>query len=363
MARKQSNNEQAVSMDSLMDALTNVVAVLIVILILLQLDVEQAATRLIKELLPASEEQIALAKKQKETLAGQISKQKNLLDAPKPSPQALSKMNADISLLEKSLASHQVELMEVDKLKIRLDGEKLIEAKESKITENILSEISRIKSLLDDTPVPKAPQATVIKIPTSREIPESAQILYCYIFKDQIHFIDAVQAKKSVLDELKRQDRKLLLEVRKIKNKPDIRIYDQEKTVSYFQERGLKARNHLIKIPYNKAYGSLSIQINFDASKGEATLADLEQKSGRFHNLCRYVRSVPRSVLIFRVHPEGFATYLKAREITDSMKIPCGWEVAFNPQHYEYVGIPVNKLENAPKDTKAPAPQIKRTLD
>ena len=50
MARKKSNDEQGVSMDSLMDALTNVVAVLIVILILLQVDVGQTVERMLNDL-------------------------------------------------------------------------------------------------------------------------------------------------------------------------------------------------------------------------------------------------------------------------------------------------------------------------
>jgi hypothetical protein len=64
MARRTGNNEPGVNMDSLMDALTNVVAVLILILILLQVDVGQAVDKLLGDLKPASPEQIEQSKKQ-----------------------------------------------------------------------------------------------------------------------------------------------------------------------------------------------------------------------------------------------------------------------------------------------------------
>jgi hypothetical protein len=363
MARRKNNDEQGVSMDSLMDALTNVVAVLIVILILLQIDVGNQVEKLLNDLKPATPEEIAAAQQQKQSLISQITKQKELLEAPEPTPQELGKIEADLSLLEDSLKKHQNSLMELAALRKKIEEQKPLEASERKKIDIILAEIARIKALLDQTPIPKAPEAAVVRIPNSRPIPENAEIYYCFIVNDQAHLVDAPAAKKMIMAEMKSNERALLRTVKKVPKKPDIKIFDQEKTVAHFAERNLKIRNYNVTVPYNKPWQRLAMQITFDPKKGDASLADMEQPKGRFHNICNYVRSVPRSIIIFKVHTNGFATYLKAREIADSLNVPCGWEIDGNAFYRENLEIIVNNLEEPPKSTGPAQPGLQRKLD
>jgi hypothetical protein len=366
MARKKNNDDPAVSMDSLMDALTNVVAVLIVILILLQVDVTNTVQKLLDDLKPATPEQITAAQQKLTQIKQQIQKQQELLKAPEPTPQELGKIEADLSLLEDNLNKHKAGLLELDKLKQQVEAQKKTEAEERKKTDAILAEINRLKALLDQTPIPKAPQPTVVKIPNSRDIPETAEILYCYIHGDQAHFVDPAEAKKMVMAEFKSNERTLFRELRKIPKKADVRIYDQEKTVQLFAQRALKVRNQSLSVPYNKPWTRLNYRITFDPKKGDASLADMEQERGRFHNICNRVRSSPRNVLIFKVNPNGFATYIKAREIADSMNVACGWEIDASTSYQAPLDFEVNRLEQPPppKPGAAPAkPAPKRKLD
>lgn len=369
MARKKSNDEQGVSMDSLMDALTNVVAVLIVILILLQIDVGQKVEKMLNDLKPASAEQIQQAQSQQQQLQQQIQKQQEALKLPEPTPQQLGKIEADLSLLDESLKKHDMKLLELTNLKKQFEAKTLIEAEERQATNALLTDIARLKALLDNTPIPKPPQPTVVKIPNSREIPKDADIYYCYIHGDQAHFVDPVEARKLVMDEFKRNDGLFFRETRKIPKKPDVRVYDQEKIVQYFQKLDLKIRNQSIIIPYNKPWQRLIMRVSFDPLKGDASYADMEQPRGRFHNVCNRVRSTPRSVLIFKVNPNGFKTYIKAREIADSFNIPCGWEVDGSVFYQETLTFEVNRLENPPAPDPnappkpAPKPAPKRKLD
>jgi hypothetical protein len=68
-------------------------------------------------------------------------------------------------------------------------------------------------------------------------------------------------------------------------------------------------------------------------------------------------------VLIFKVNPNGFATYLKAREIADSMNIPCGWEIDGNAYYQERLDFAVNNLEAPPPSTGPSKGAPKRKLD
>ncbi|MES2981731.1 MAG: hypothetical protein V4727_05395 [Verrucomicrobiota bacterium] len=365
MARRKSNDEQGVSMDSLMDALTNVVAVLIVILILLQVDVGQTVERMLNELEPATPEQIELALQEKQKVMEQISKQQELLKAPEPTPQEIGAIQADLSILEASLKNNEMSLMEISALRKKVEEQKTIESAEKTKTDAILAEIARIKAQIDQTPIPKAPEATVVRIPNSRDIPESAQIFYCFIQQDQALLVDAIEGKELIMAEMKRHERTLIHSVKKVPKKPDVTTYDQEKVVSHFKQRDLKIRNLNLTVPYNKPRTYLHMRITFDPKKGDASLADMEQPKGRFHKVCEFVRNTPRSVIIFKVHPNGFATYLKAREIADDMNIPCGWEIDTNNAYQERLDFRVNNLEEPPPQTTPakPNPTPKRKLD
>jgi hypothetical protein len=69
-------------------------------------------------------------------------------------------------------------------------------------------------------------------------------------------------------------------------------------------------------------------------------------------------------VLLFQVNPDGFATYLKAREIADRYRIPCGWEINGNTAVSSPLEFEVNRLEDPPpgKPPTGPPPP-KRQLD
>ena len=349
-----------------MDALTNVVAVLIVVLILLQVDVRNTVEKLIDDLQPASPEEILAAEEKIQQTQQVIAQQKQLLKAPQPTAKDFGKVQSDLSLLEESINQQNAALLSLNELKKKVDVQSKLAAEERKKTDTILVEINRLKALLDQTPIPKAPQPTVVRIPNSRDIPESADVFYCFIVGDQAHFVDPIEAKKMVMEEWKRNERQLFREVRKVPKKPDVRIYDQEKVVRLFAQRNLKVRQQTISVPYNKPWTRLNVRISFDPKKGDASFADMEQANGRFHKICGRVRSSQRGVMIFKVHPNGFATYIKAREIADAMNVSCGWEIDGSVTYQELLEFEVNRLEQPPppkpKTTPA-APAPKRKLD
>jgi hypothetical protein len=366
MARKKSSDEQGVSMDSLMDALTNVVAVLIVILILLQVDVTQTVEKMLNDLKPASEQDISRAKQELAQVQQQVKRQKEMLKLPEPTAKDFGRVQADMSLLDDAIKKEQGSLMELAKLRKEVETQKKIEADERKKTDAIIAEINRIKALLDQTPIPKAPEATVVRIPNSRDIPQTAEILYCYIVGDQAHFVDMPEAKKLIMAEFKSNERNLINTIRKIPKKADIKIYDQDKIVNLFAQKNLRVRNQTISVPYNKTSTRMYYRLTFDPKKGDATLADMQQERGRFHNICARVKQSSRNVLIFKVNPNGFPTYLKAREIADKMNISCGWEIDGSTTLVGGLDFDVNRLEQpAPrKPGAAPAPAgPKRKLD
>ncbi len=368
MARhSKKNDEPAINLDSLMDALTNVVAVLLLVLILLQTDVGKAVQRLLGDLVPATREQIAQAESEVARLEKDRDAAKTMVSAKPPDPRSIEEAKQQLALMEESLKDSKVRLLEIAKLReLRKNHQTVLDAEQKK-TDFILEEIRRLEALLDQTPVPEARKPDIVRIPNSREIPEGANIYYAYVIGDRVHLVDPLTTKKVVMAEFEKVRSKMLRDTVKVKKGKDRKIYDQDKLVKHFATLDLKVRDQKITVPPNRPWTRLSARIGLDSKAGGVTLAEMEKPNSEWHRISNLVRSFPRGVLIFRVHPSGFATYLKAREISDSFRVPCGWEVTGSANHSVPLDdFDVNRLEE-PKPQPKPAtpalPQPKRVLD
>jgi hypothetical protein len=361
-----SSDEPAINLDSLMDALTNVVAVLILVLILLQADVGKAVERLLGNLKPATPEQVQQAKAKLTQLAKDRDAAKLMLAAKPPDPKQIDQAKVQLALLEKSIKDSDIRLLDVDKLRqLQAKHQSELDA-EKKKTDALLEEIRKLEALLDDTPLPQAVKPDIVRIPNSREIPEGANIYYAYVIGERVHLVDPVTAEKLALDEFEKVRAKMLKQSVKVKGGKDRKIYDQEKLVKHFATLDLKVRGQKITVPYNRPWTRLALRIDIDPKAGGVTREEMEKSNSEWHRISNLVRSFPRGVLMFRVHPSGFATYLKAREIADQFRVPCGWEISSATSHAEAIdGFEVNRLEEPkPQAPKPPAPpQPKRGLD
>lgn len=363
-ARRKRRDEEGGSLDSLMDALTNVVAVLILILILLQADVREAVEQIVEGLKPVSVEQLEQTRVRRAEVKEQLAASKELAKRPAPTRAELDRLRADLSLLEKSRGDNERLLMELSKLEA-LAAKTRKEADAEKVrTDALLAEIARLEALLDQTPRPVAPRPTVVRLPNSREIPKDARIYYCYIRGDQAHLVDPLGMREKLMDVFKRESRNLLHQRIKVKGGKDRVIYDQQKTVAFFANGNWNVRNQKVTVPLNPTGTRLVFRMEIDPAKGDASRADMDQAGGRFHRMVKLVKSYPDAVLMFRVRPDGFATYLKAREIADAVRLPCGWEIDGNPALLDLLDFEVNRLKApAPSKPGSRPPQPKRVLD
>jgi len=354
--RRRKREEGESNLDALLDVLTNVVVVLIVVLLLLQIDVEKSVQRIFDNLLPVTDEQVEFAKHQRDDLDKQIEKQKERLDAPAPTEAEMEELKADLAFLETSIKESNDKLVSLDELKKLQEKTEKDAAAEKEQTDQRLAKIRELEALLDQTPRPQPQAASVVSIPESREIPANANLYYCFISGDQAHLIDMLDARTKVMEvfDANKKD----FEVERIRERGERTrfIYQQEEVVKFFESREMKVRNQTVSVPYNKPWTRLHVRVSFDPAQGDASLADMDQPRGRFHRMMEMVKGFPRAVLIFKVKPDGFATYLKARQIADDMGIPCGWEIDGN----NFVGLPldfeVTRLEQPPPPPATPLP-------
>jgi len=346
-------------MDSLMDALTNVVAALILVLILVQADVTQKVEAFIKDLEPATEEQLQLTRLEIEKLKALLDRKQKLIEEDPPTPKEIEQQKLALSLLEKNLKENQDLLADVEQLrKLEQQLRKERDA-EKQLTVTVQDEIAKLLAMLDATPVLNAPPPDEVTIPNSRPIPESAEVYYALVFNGTAHLIDPFSPVKMFMDEFQQNKSKFRIE--RIKQQgADRYIYDQNKIVEHYKTFDFRnPRKQKVTVLPNKYGTRLQIQILPDPKEGGTTTEQLRQPGSVFEKAMNGIAINRRAVIMFWVNPDSFNTYLLARKFADKAGVPAGWEVRWNTDYRVTIqDVEVRRLEEPPppKEDEKPKP-------
>ena len=362
MAKRRHGNEAELPFVALMDTMTNVVGVLTIVLVMAGISIAHAVRKVLTDLPPATAAQVA------EVLSS-IAETRGKMAASEQKTARLSSwsnnsdIEAELSRLEAEVKEKDIKLFDLPVLGKELASKSAERAKMEADLSSLIAERDRLKALLDTTPVPKAPESTIVRIPNSRDIPKGANIYYCYVRADQVYFVDTITAKERVMSEFKREEHNLINQRIKVPKAKDHIIYDQVKVVNFFAGKPMEVRGQKIYVPLNKPWTGLTMCIDLPKGNGDASLADMDNPKGKFHTLVHDLSWHPKLVLMFEVNLDGFATYLKAREIVDHYRIPCGWEINCCTTIWTPLDFETNRLEEPPPPSTDTPPPPKRQLD
>jgi len=357
-----------------MDALTNVVAVLIFVLLLVNCEVAQTVVKIMEDIVPVSEEEMKKAQEMLKQIELDAKRLEELKKQPQPSKVEFEELQKAIEALKK-LKEEKLKKLEQQKLTDSELQKRHDEAQAARDTEQqknvaMQEEIRRLEILLDTTPVDKDIPPTEITIPATRPIPEGAKMYYAYVVNDRIHLSDPISvlegiAKKAdslkndknfVVPEAEKTDsddgEKKSAAERRAEREKEKAEAKKEKPITFDRDKllpALKAAD--LKLPEGQTIdltsrpwdSNFEMRIHFNPTVGGASQEDLKQLSNAFTSALSKVR--PNEVVMFRVSPESLYTYALAREIVDKKQIPCGWELV-GPQtnnhtmqtHY-YTGV------------------------
>jgi len=369
VARKSnSDSGGGINLDSLMDALTNVVAVLILVLILVQADVTQKVIQFIEDLQPATPEQVEQAKI---LLAEAVAKKQSIeekLQQDAPTPEQIEEEKRRIALLEKSVETNDKLLADLNELKILETKVRQERDAENVTTVRIQEEIAKLEAQLDQTPVFKAPPPTEITIPNSRPIPAKAVVYHALAIKDRIHMIDPHTPLAIFEEEFKKNKRDWLVE--RIKQQGgDRMIYDQKKIAEHFKTFDFSnSFGQKVEVITNPIWTRLQIAITPDLTKGGTPMEELEKPGSEFSKTAASLMSNSRAAVLFHVNPDSFNCYLKARGLLDKARIPAGWDV-WGGVSWRFIieDVEVNRLQEPPPPPPQagpkPPPKIGPKLD
>jgi hypothetical protein len=343
-----------------MDALTNVVAVLILVLVLVQADVSQKVQQFFDDLPPATPEDIAQTK----TLLDDLDRKQRISEArlreKPPTPEDIEEEKRQIALLEKSMEEKK-ELL-ANREQVRALEKKVRAERDAENTETsaIQKEIARMEALLDTTPPMEESKPTVVNIPNSRAIPDDATMYYAIVNQGRVHMLDPQTPIAIIHRELEQNKREWLHNHVKIKGKPDRFVFDGTKITNHFRNfKWGNTRGQKIEIRPEPTGYFLWLVIRPDHAQGGTPLQDLGQPGNEFAKAVATIRQNFKSVLLYRVHPNSFDTYLAARNLTEKVNIAAGWDINSSTEfHMPIPDLTVKRLMEppAPKPGSPPKP-------
>jgi hypothetical protein len=368
--RRKVVEEDTGSLDSLMDALTNVVAVLIFVLLLVNCEVSQKVVQMMEDLVPASPEEIQRLKDMLKQLEIDKKKLEELKKLPPPPKVDLDSINQKISALQ-TLVQNKKSAIDTNNKNIaelqKLHDEKLAarDAEQAKANA-MMEEIASLEAMLDTTPVANAIPATEIMIPATRPIPEGAKVHYAYITGDRAYFVDLpkyMEEVAEIVDKLKddkgnhiatgekseeEEDKKLSAAERRAareKEKAEAKkekpvVLDRDKVLPILNEKLNKILSPGLRGSVNSQpwFGGARMDIGFDP-KGGTPVEALSQPTNGFASDISKLRP-PNDVLMFVVDAPSMYAYALAREIAEKKGIPIGWSIALPNECFSRTDIP-----------------------
>lgn len=353
-----------------MDALTNVVAVLIFVLLLVNCEVSQKVVQMMEDLVPASPEEIQKLKDMLKQLEIDKKKLEELKKLPPPPKVDLDSINQKISAL-KALIQNKKSAIDMNNKNIaelqKLHDEKLAARDAEQVKANaMMEEIASLEAMLDTTPVAKDIPATEITIPATRPIPEGAKVHYAYIINDRAYFVDLPKYQEEmaeIVDKLKddkgnhiaaaekseeEEDKKLSAAERRAKRekeKDDAKkekpvVFDRDKVLPILNEKLNKILSPGLRGSVNSQpwFGGARMDIGFDP-KGGTPVEALSQPTNGFASDISKLRP-PNDVLMFVVDAPSMYAYALAREIAEKKGIPIGWSIALPNECFSRTDIP-----------------------
>jgi len=340
MARRKSNTSATgANMDSLLDALTNVVGILVIVLVAVQLSSQEAAQRMeemIAQIDPAEQERIKQAAKDSEAkleemkLALQTESDKEKIDPDKllamlQEDVAAAELKAKKDLLAAEAAEKEAEEKKLAAEKLRRSLMAQLATLEEKEKEFTVSKTDLLAKL-ENMPTLNAPPPKEVRPPTPKDIPRNkdgnALLQERKVLVSNGKVIPFVDPGKQMETAIKNR-LKIIID----KNKIDV----GEGNYISNESQAMKLIDEFNKDPAKNKYFDLKLvragrQIRVEIVPTEECGEEPEKAvRGIFGTVLRNMQG--KWYLRYLVEPDSFETYMAMRKVTDSSGFYAGWTI------------------------------------
>jgi hypothetical protein len=321
MRRKERNDDEG-SMDSLLDTLTNVVGILVIVLVVTQLGVGDAVSR-ITESIKVDPEEFEAKKSKLITLNQTRTRLKSEVTQLKDD---VNQDEASVSLeLEQLKKKHSQELLDLANLKKKnLSVETAIEQAESEKEKreeveakikSSLREVASLKSKLDQTPEREVLPGREMRLPDPRPAPPGLIPFRFICYNNRIYPFNDFKALQKIANE-----RAKLLKSRS-RNDP-MKGIDPDRFIKDFSRAPIRNKN--VELAVTK-HPDGRPRISFTPlERGGASVRDIDRKGTRFNKDLAALDS-SRYYLEFWVCGDSYDVYMSARAKAEALDLAVGW--------------------------------------
>lgn len=339
------------SLDSLMDTLTNVVGILLIVLIFSLLSGADAVKRIKGFVDDISPEQLAAALAEADELHKLVEEKRRSLQEYEGQTAerqvSLARQKELIAQLKADMAKLASAKINVEELKKDVAQRRAqVESLEKQIGEKEAL-IASLRARLAETPArgPDA-DAQIVNLPDPREAPKGSQPLVFLCRGGHVVPVDAQTLQRKAQQVIQEGQRVLFRQNR----------IDCDKLAQLFEKRFVGDRYCRVKIRVGgDAKPYLAVEPRPEAGDKTETIG----KGTSLFN--RWIRSVDpnKHYIEFRVFSDSFSTYLEARNAAARKGILAGW-VAYPAEAEYWIGIGVDlKTTCLGKEPPPPAPPAK----
>ena len=366
-----------------MDTMTNVVGVLIIVLVMIGIGLARTVRKVLSELPPVTIEEHA-------KLQDEVAKTTPQFD-PKKVDEENAKLKKDIAKTAEELQTmdvtketQNIKMVDLDELQKQIAERKKDRDLKKAAVDKLLADLDKLKAQLDTTPVSQPQPAVVVRLPNPRPMPDKADIQHFLVTGGRIYYVNDEEFLKLVEQELRKIESTLSVSRETVKGpdgKPAMQadkfgrlspmrrvVFDPKKLVDYFAKLRLGSRDIGIEIMPVGYSPTIPLKLAPVPNGGES-VEQAKRLGSTFQTLIDKFKRDPRAVVWFHVFKDSIPTYLAARDITDQLGVPAGWELYGSPFFVRYLP-PEWAVEYTPAPPAAPgaAPVVtiappKATLD
>lgn len=204
MAKRNNGGDSELNLDSLMDAVTNVVGVLMIVFVMMSLNTARMLQKILSDLPPVTKEQHEELKKKVEQLPPPAADPEKVEEQKKQAQQDLKKAVEELQSVDTSDMQSRMKFMDLDTFRKKLEDAKKDKEKQKAETEKLLAEVERLKALLDDTPVFKPEPPTYVRLPNPRPFPKDPNEVRILVAKQGVLFLNEREFIKPVVEGLEK---------------------------------------------------------------------------------------------------------------------------------------------------------------
>ena len=379
MARRKSNTSATgANMDSLLDALTNVVGILVIVLVAVQLSSQEAAQRMeemIAQIDPAEQERIKQAAKDSEEkleemkLALQEESEKDEIDPDKllamlQDDIAAAELKAKKDLLAAEAAEKEAEEKKLAAEELRRSLMAQLATLEEKEKEFTVAKTDLLAKL-ENMPTLNAPPPKEVRPPTPKDIPRNkdgnALLQERKVLVSNGKVIPFVDPGKQMETAIKNR-LKMIIDKNKINVGEGNYISDESQAMKLIDEFNKDpAKNKYFDLKLVRAGRQIRVEIVPTEECGEEPEKAVR---GIFGTVLRNMQG--KWYLRYLVEPDSFETYMAMRKVTDSSGFYAGWTI-IDPGSYLHslssgYNIGERPPPRPPRDPGKPGP-VKGVLD